>query len=730
MKLPLNSPLRWFLLVGMAFLCTNFAHAKEPIGNGPAGFAGELLRRHAYLLSDQERVRLDEINRQLREAEQQADTSKTEAGKPQGKPLGKNAQADAKQKLIEFLESLEKVLHVSIKEEQAVFLPTDAYELPGDMGAMILRVEAGDGPVRFRAYDFDQAKISGKIDLDCTPTGTTWALVGLRNVPAKRTSFQVELDRQDKPSSQFLLDVTTPDSGQLKVAILSADTHEAAPAMVRLVWKTNGEDRKPSTAVELASLFDEQGSAESRRRPNLPGPLGEYFWCVAEPFSMSVPPGEYEITISRGAEHIPVRDSFTVKSAQLLEKSYEPQRWVDMRKLGWYSGDDHVHGQILSDDDAERLMTWVQAEDIHVANIVKMGDIYRTWFEQRGFGPEYRVTKGDYVLSPGQECPRTHDEIGHTLSMNTKEMVRDTDKYFLYDWVADNVHAQGGLWGYAHINSGIFHVHRDMSLNIPKGNADFAEVLQFQHLGTELYYEFLNTGFKLTASAGSDVPWGGNVGEVRVYAHVGQQEFSPDVWFEAVKRGRTFVTNGPMIELFVDDALPGDEIAVDDQKKLRIRARAWGHPDRLVPTKLEIVVHGEVVRSAESTDLKNAELSLDFEYEAGNGFWVAARTTANDGTTAHTTPVYVIRKGLRFWKYQELKQLLAKRRQSLQEIEQLVLDAKAKVAKGDARGERRYQQLVAQGPALLERVTQARVYYANLEKTAESERSVRDSLGK
>ncbi len=144
-----------------------------------------------------------------------------------------------------------------------------------------------------------------------------------------------------------------------------------------------------------------------------------------------------------------------------------------MRRRGWWSGDDHVHCRILSDDDARRLMAWVQAEDIHLANIVKMGDIYRTYFEQRGFGPDYRVVDGDYVLAPGQECPRTHEQLGHILAMNITSMVRDTDHYYLYDEVFDAVHAQGGLTGYAHVNSGTFHVHRDMSLNVPRAEGRF-----------------------------------------------------------------------------------------------------------------------------------------------------------------------------------------------------------------------------------------------------------------
>jgi hypothetical protein len=101
-----------------------------------------------------------------------------------------------------------------------------------------------------------------------------------------------------------------------------------------------------------------------------------------------------------------------------------------MRQLGWWSGDDHVHTRIVSDDDARQVMAWVRAEDVHLANIVKMGDIYRTYFEQRGFGPSNRVIEGEHVLAPGQECPRTHDQIGQALAMNITAMVRDPERYF------------------------------------------------------------------------------------------------------------------------------------------------------------------------------------------------------------------------------------------------------------------------------------------------------------
>lgn len=53
-------------------------------------------------------------------------------------------------------------------------------------------------------------------------------------------------------------------------------------------------------------------------------------------------------------------------------------------------------------------------------------------------------------------------------------------------------------------------------------------------------------GFRLTAAAGSDFPWGSTIGEVRTLAYTGNN-FNADTWFAALKAGNTFVTNGPAL---------------------------------------------------------------------------------------------------------------------------------------------------------------------------------------
>ena len=700
------------------------AEAAPPLPPGIVEFAGRIAHNHWYLVGPEKRADLEAINRQLREAQQAI----RRAGDGTSRSAAVDRAGSAANRLLEQTKSCPRLVRVDLTAARPAVTPAGAIELPGDTGALLFEFKTGGDGLQYSTSWGDMAQPPGEsslITVDAAPGGTTYAVVGLEHVPVARTTLLVEVRRPGRSPVRLPLDIRVPATGRFKLTVLSDDTGRPAPAMVRLMWRTDGIQRQPANGIEFAPQFDKQGTPSGARAANLPGPLNAHFWCVPGPFDMVLAPGVWQIGVRRGVEHEVVFEDVTIRPGELAEKTIRPRRWVDMRQRGWWSGDDHVHGRLLSDDDARHLMAWIQAEDIHLANVVKMGDIYRTYFEQRGFGPGYRVAEGEYVLSPGQECPRTHDQIGHTLAMNITGMVRNTDRYYLYDEVFDAVHAQGGLTGYAHVNSGMFHVHRDMSMNVPRAKVDFVEILQFNQLGTDLYYDFLNLGCKLTASAGSDVPWGGTVGEVRAYACLEKETFSAEAWFAAFRRGRTFTSSGPMIEFRVDDALPGDEIRLRAGKEMHIRARAWGDPQRMAPVKLEIVRHGEVIRTAESNDPKKAQAELDFTVPAGQGCWIAARARAGDGTSAHTTPVYVVREGLRFWKYDGLEELMAKREASLAQIEGIVAEARRLNAEGKLETDRSRQQLALQGDALLERVAQARKLYGELKGIAAAERGSR-----
>jgi hypothetical protein len=429
---------------------------------------------------------------------------------------------------------------------------------------------------------------------------------------------------------------------------------------------------------------------------------------------MAVSEGDWEVRVYRGFEYMPIVDKLGVKVGATTERTYQLKRWTNMPARGWYSGDDHIHARIMSDEDARLLMTCAKAVDLHVANALEFGDQFRTHCEQRGFGPSFRVQDGNYVIVPGQEDPRYWR--GHAVGLNLRELARDEERYVLNDVVADWIHKQGGLYGFAHLQFQWFNVQRDMTLLVPRGKADFGEILQFSHLGTELYYDFLDLGFPLTASAGSDTPYGSGIGEVQVYAHTGEGPFTADAWFDGMKRGRTFVTNGPMVELRIDDAYPGDTVPIEPGKKVHVKVHAWGLKGASAPKLVQVVKHSEVIHEARSKDDAAQSIDIEFELDPGRGAWVAAHVFGRDGSQAHTTPVYLVREGFRFWNVDRASELIDARLATLYEMEIELAELKAQAEQNpSAATDFLWANVIKNADALRERCDLVRAIFNDLE---------------
>src|SRR5439155_51133 len=89
--------------------------------------------------------------------------------------------------------------------------------------------------------------------------------------------------------------------------------------------------------------------------------------------------------------------------------------------------------------------------------------------------------------------------------------------------------------------------------DVALGKVDYLEVGGFSdHLATaEVWYRLLNTGFRLPAGAGTDAMANfaalhGPVGMNRVFVHSGPR-LDYRGWLAALKAGRTFVSNGPLL---------------------------------------------------------------------------------------------------------------------------------------------------------------------------------------
>jgi hypothetical protein len=149
--------------------------------------------------------------------------------------------------------------------------------------------------------------------------------------------------------------------------------------------------------------------------------------------------------------------------------------------------------------------------------------------------------------------------------------------------------------------------------------------------GEEVLHALWNCGFRTVATAGTDsflnMVQSDPLGGARSYAKL-DGEFSYDNWLAAVRAGRTFVTNAPMLFLSVDGEIPGADVRVasdaDQKGRVRVNARA-SSPWPL--TELLVYFNGDVVGRSVAVDDKTRELVFDEKVEIPHSGWISARVT-------------------------------------------------------------------------------------------------------
>ena len=334
-------------------------------------------------------------------------------------------------------------------------------------------------------------------------------------------------------------------------------------------------------AAMLARFSDRVALASPYTRPT-------QFYSAGKT-SARLPAGPATIKVYRGSEHrvsvntVEIPDGATVRHEVLLT------RWVDMPGAGWYSADDHLHIARPTPELNPVVSKVMQAEDIHVANLLQMGKVKDfTIAEQYAHGPDGHYQEGNYILAAAQENPRTHF-LGHTITLGAARSHHDPDKYLIYRLQWQATVKEGALNGFAHAawpHGSLLDPRDGMAVVAPHDLMHFVEVLQFDRSGYEQWYELLTLGFRLAPTAGTDYPCGGQSisGHERFYTKVdGQLTYAK--WLDGVRQGRTFVTTGPVVEFGIE----GEDFAVTGYGWMRTRlptpscSAPWSQPRTCIP---------------------------------------------------------------------------------------------------------------------------------------------------
>jgi len=374
-----------------------------------------------------------------------------------------------------------------------------------------------------------------------------------------------------------------------------------------------------------------------------------------------LPRGKVYLEITKGFEIRPIRRVYSV-TPETTEIEIEVEKVLPWREKGWITADTHVH--FLSPQSA---MLEGAGEGVNIVNVLasQWGELMTNVGDfdgktTHGAGGEYQVRVGtenrQFVLGHislvGYEgniiAPMTTGGPGESA-------IGDPVGILLTEW-ARQCKAQNGLVIIPHFP----HPRLENAATIVSGNADAIEVCAWSDMysGIDPYslldwYRYLNNGYLTAAVAGTDKMAASTaVGTIRTYAWVGnEQPFTYEAWKEAIRKARTFVSYGPLLEFAVEGQPAGSRLKMDASGGTV--DVTWELASVTTPmTELNLIVNGEI---RESRPVKPERDAGHFTVRVDRGSWLALLVRGKypdrerDMIAAHTSPVMVEVDGSPFY---------------------------------------------------------------------------------
>jgi len=380
--------------------------------------------------------------------------------------------------------------------------------------------------------------------------------------------------------------------------------------------------------------------------------------------AIDLPPGKYKVRAEKGPEFHPAEASVELRAGQTTDVNLELARFHNMNEYGWYSGDLHIHRS------PEELPLLMRAEELNIAPAITR-HLGGSRPPQLPYPDKHLVPVpgGNFGSLQNQEVERLGKGHGAVVLLNTPQPA-GADMSVLYPMELEycrQARAQGGfvdaekpIWKNIPVNVAFgvidaigivnnhFHPRAVMAEAEKWGSMErdqpvYQTPAGFAQWMMDLYYSFLDCGFRIPVSAGSAsgvMPsW---PGYERVYVHL-SGPFTYQQWFQDLKTGRSIATNGPLLKVYLDGQPPGAEVALDGPTSSTIGIEAHSQ-DRL--DRVEIVFNGQVIRrfSAGGNAVFRTALNLTIT-EPG---WLVVRCFEPAAETiryAHSSPFYYLRGG-------------------------------------------------------------------------------------
>jgi hypothetical protein len=415
-----------------------------------------------------------------------------------------------------------------------------------------------------------------------------------------------------------------------------------------------------------------------------------------------LPPGTYSVEYTRGPEYVTRHKTIHVPPGATHRESFQLERWADLAKQNWFSGDHHIHAAgcahyenptegVRPDD----MMRHILGEDLDVGCVLSWGPC---WYAQKGYfdGKLHPLSTPDYLMRYDIEVsgfPSSH--AGHLCLLRLKEDdYPDTTR--IEEWPSWDLpvlkwgKSQGGVVGFSHSGWGLKSSDNALpTYEVPPFDGIGANeyIVDVVHDAVDfistvdtpapwelnIWYHTLNCGYRARISGETDFPciYGERVGLGRVYVHLADGKLDFDRWCEGVKDGRAYVSDGKshLVDFRVDDVAVGEsgserQLAAPGTVKVSARVAARLEPEltpalevlRLKP--LDVKPYWDIERArigktrtvpvevvVNGFPVARKEIAADgsfqdvaFDVKVDRSSWVALRIYPS----SHTNPVFVV----------------------------------------------------------------------------------------
>ena len=414
-------------------------------------------------------------------------------------------------------------------------------------------------------------------------------------------------------------------------------------------------------------------------------------------YRLEAPAGEWLVRISKGPE-------YTVKEAVVKinkaaddrsESGGERMDWMlshlyDMKSLGWYSGDLHVHSSHSDGKNSiPQIVQSMRAGGLDFAALTDHNTVAGLEEWQSLKSDDFLPITGLEVTTaalPNAVANQKSKGFGHQNAIGVSNLVGATDAENDSIWLRyiysgpedvqaaiDETHANGGLYMLNHPfwmggwPNGTISTWGDIrnydgievwnGWPVPFLPNEYANRSNMDNtMAIQTWFEILNAGNRVAGWGTSDTHdvyglaglnqptrYRTVSGNARTYVHSG--DLGINSVMSSLKSGRAFITTGwgPILLVDIMGKEPGDTIEVSENESLTLRIQVLSNrPLADLADGIRIIQGGQVVKKVPTEDgVMKMDVNTTIDINSKNDTWLVVQAFNNEPSMAMTNPIFL-----------------------------------------------------------------------------------------